>query len=344
MFAATSTSSTTPLVDALILGAGPAGLACATALSRQLHTCLVLSSAPASSSSSSSPSPSPSPSSPSPSLSPSLPSSPSAAEKEKGEKDGYRAPHFRNARARHMHNVLGWEHADPGGVPGARAGRPGGAVRGTRRRCGTGWRSLGVLERIDGGKETQGGRTRFRAVDARGEAYEGRKLVLACGIRDVMPDIPGYAELWGRGIFHCLFCHGYESRGRASRDRVHGRRRIAALARDPAVENEGEAGVLVTLADGSVAREGFLLTKIKRRTSCRTSSFPALVAGLQVVVVVVAPQDHVEARPPFWGTGAPGGCTRRGTDCATPLLRSVATAAAMGLAHELQAEDDVEEE
>lgn len=41
---------------------------------------------------------------------------------------------------------------------------------------------------------------RFEAVDDVGEKYEGHKVVIASGIRDIMPDIPGYSELWGRGM------------------------------------------------------------------------------------------------------------------------------------------------
>ena len=27
---------------------------------------------------------------------------------------------------------------------------------------------------------------------------------------DELPAIPGFRELWGRGVFHCPYCHGYE--------------------------------------------------------------------------------------------------------------------------------------
>lgn len=38
-------------------------------------------------------------------------------------------------------------------------------------------------------------------------------MILATGVQDIYPDIPGYDECWGNSIFHCLFCHGYEERG-----------------------------------------------------------------------------------------------------------------------------------
>lgn len=37
-----------------------------------------------------------------------------------------------------------------------------------------------------------------------------RRLVLALGVRDELPTVPGLAERWGRSIFHCPYCHGYE--------------------------------------------------------------------------------------------------------------------------------------
>ena len=43
-----------------------------------------------------------------------------------------------------------------------------------------------------------------------GEQVRGRRLVLATGVRDELPPIEGLAERWGRGVFHCPYCHGYE--------------------------------------------------------------------------------------------------------------------------------------
>lgn len=47
-----------------------------------------------------------------------------------------------------------------------------------------------------------------------GESVGARKLIIATGQTDVMPDVPGFAEAWGRGIYHCPFCHGWEIRER----------------------------------------------------------------------------------------------------------------------------------
>lgn len=43
-----------------------------------------------------------------------------------------------------------------------------------------------------------------------GQQLKAQKLVLATGVRDLMPAIPGFAEAWGVSIYHCPYCHGYE--------------------------------------------------------------------------------------------------------------------------------------
>lgn len=43
-----------------------------------------------------------------------------------------------------------------------------------------------------------------------GEVLEAAKLVLAFGISDELPEIPGLAERWGASVLHCPYCHGYE--------------------------------------------------------------------------------------------------------------------------------------
>lgn len=47
-----------------------------------------------------------------------------------------------------------------------------------------------------------------------GEERKAKKLVLATGIKDTMPDIQGFAECWGISVIHCPYCHGYEFRHR----------------------------------------------------------------------------------------------------------------------------------
>jgi thioredoxin reductase len=46
-----------------------------------------------------------------------------------------------------------------------------------------------------------------------GKTFEGARLLLATGVRDTLPDIPGLQEQWGKTVLHCPYCHGYEAAG-----------------------------------------------------------------------------------------------------------------------------------
>jgi thioredoxin reductase len=47
-----------------------------------------------------------------------------------------------------------------------------------------------------------------------GQCVASRKIILATGVLDVLPNIPGFRELWGKTIHHCPYCHGWEVRDR----------------------------------------------------------------------------------------------------------------------------------
>ena len=54
----------------------------------------------------------------------------------------------------------------------------------------------------------------FSVTLAAGEVLESARIVLAFGISDELPSIPGLAERWGKSVLHCPYCHGFEFRGR----------------------------------------------------------------------------------------------------------------------------------
>lgn len=47
-----------------------------------------------------------------------------------------------------------------------------------------------------------------------GEKFSAKKIILASGVKDQMPDIEGFAECWGISVIHCPYCHGYEVKGK----------------------------------------------------------------------------------------------------------------------------------
>ncbi len=54
----------------------------------------------------------------------------------------------------------------------------------------------------------------FRVLDAGGDEYRARRILLATGVRDDVPEWEGFDRFWGQSVFHCPYCHGWESRGR----------------------------------------------------------------------------------------------------------------------------------
>src|SRR3954453_5436162 len=63
---------------------------------------------------------------------------------------------------------------------------------------------------VTGGECQPGGH--FKVTLATGEELESRKLLVATGVADKVPDLPGFADLYGRSVFHCPYCDGWEAR------------------------------------------------------------------------------------------------------------------------------------
>ncbi len=53
---------------------------------------------------------------------------------------------------------------------------------------------------------------RFAVTLAGGEIVRSRKLLIATGVVDNLPEIEGFADLFGRSVFHCPYCDGWEFR------------------------------------------------------------------------------------------------------------------------------------
>ncbi len=51
---------------------------------------------------------------------------------------------------------------------------------------------------------------RFTVRLVGGVALSARRVIVATGLRDELPDIPGVRERWGKDLLHCPYCHGYE--------------------------------------------------------------------------------------------------------------------------------------
>lgn len=142
------------LVDALIVGGGPAGLSAALALARQNMSLVLFDSGV-----------------------------------------------YRNARADFMHMIPGADHVAPAEFRAT-------ARQQLSRYDAVSFKATNLVK----AQQTPDG-LGFQVNDAAGNTWQGRKLILAAGALEQMPDIPGYDSVWGRGIYQCLFCKGYEQRG-----------------------------------------------------------------------------------------------------------------------------------
>ena len=53
----------------------------------------------------------------------------------------------------------------------------------------------------------------FEVDLADGGRVTGRRLMLASGVQDILPELPGVKDRWGQTVLHCPYCHGYEIGG-----------------------------------------------------------------------------------------------------------------------------------
>jgi thioredoxin reductase len=102
----------------------------------------------------------------------------------------------RNRFTNHSHGLFGHDGSDPA------------SMLGTMRKQLSAYPTVQLVDAaaIDAGRE-QGA---FVVRLADGRTVKGLQLLLASGITDILPDLPGVAERWGRSVIHCPYCHGYE--------------------------------------------------------------------------------------------------------------------------------------
>ncbi|MHB1223812.1 MAG: NAD(P)/FAD-dependent oxidoreductase [Gemmatimonadaceae bacterium] len=55
---------------------------------------------------------------------------------------------------------------------------------------------------------------RFELTMTPAATLRARRLVLATGVTDELPDVPGLRERWGATVLHCPYCHGFEAADR----------------------------------------------------------------------------------------------------------------------------------
>jgi thioredoxin reductase len=69
-----------------------------------------------------------------------------------------------------------------------------------------------VLVKNIGITHAEAGKNAFTVKDDEGNEHTARKLLLATGLIDQVPQVPGMQELYGKSVHHCPYCDGWESR------------------------------------------------------------------------------------------------------------------------------------
>lgn len=114
----------------------------------------------------------------------------------------------------------------------------------------------------------------FVAKDEEGTLYYAKKLLIATGLQDNVPDIPGFREFYGKSVHHCPYCDGWE---------IHGK----------------EVGVYARNKNGyelALALKGCWTKNVTLYTDGRNKLKPAEVESLTAngIAIVSYPVSHLE--------------------------------------------------
>ncbi|MEI8698644.1 NAD(P)/FAD-dependent oxidoreductase [Mesorhizobium sp. M6A.T.Ce.TU.002.03.1.1] len=164
----------------------------------------------------------------------------------------------RNRFAEHSHGFLGQD------------GRAPGAILDDARRQLLAYPTARVVVGLANKAAAAG--SGFEIMTDRGETFGAARLVLATGVRDILPDVPGLAEHWGKSVLHCPYCHGYEVAGGP----------LGVLATGPMAVHQAQLiadwGDVTLFANGMFEPDAEQMLALERRN---VRFEPAGVAGLE---------------------------------------------------------------
>jgi thioredoxin reductase len=122
----------------------------------------------------------------------------------------------------------------------------------------------------------------YELITADNEVLTVRKIILATGVTDHLPAVNGMAALWGRKIFHCTYCHGWEARDQPALVLVNG-----AIAWDVAMSISQWNKQLTFLLNGSIIADA-------------TKKEHLLQQGWSIVDTPVTSVSEVEGEVAIW--------------------------------------------
>lgn len=149
-------------------------------------------------------------------------------------------------------------------------------------------------------EEIQGERGAFRVRLSTGTTVEARRILLCTGMIDELPDIDGFRELWGKSIFQCPYCHGWEVQDRkfgflaSGVDSLDFALFLRNWTRDVAVLTDGRFAVPQEMRTRLEAGD----VRVEERRIARLSSSEGLLDRVEFADGSPLPLEVLFARPP----------------------------------------------
>jgi thioredoxin reductase len=140
---------------------------------------------------------------------------------------------------------------------------------------------------------------RFEVTLADGSRRESRKLLIATGVVDKVPDIEGFARLYGRSVFHCPYCDGWEVRDQPLAIYGRGERGLGL-----SLELTGWSRDLVLCTDGPSEIDAAGLARLERNDiRVREDRLVRLEGEAHLDRIVFATGEPLARRALFFTTG-----------------------------------------
>jgi thioredoxin reductase len=146
----------------------------------------------------------------------------------------------------------------------------------------------------------------FLAIDGKGKEYRSKKMLLATGLKDRLPNLPGIEEMYGISVHHCPYCDGWESQDKPLA--VYGKNRFGfglALSLKTWSDN------VMLFTDGTNKLTGPEISQLERNgIQVNTKKIKRLEGDngkLREIVLADGSTEHREAM--FFNTGTDQQCS-----------------------------------
>ena len=139
----------------------------------------------------------------------------------------------------------------------------------------------------------------FNVALSGGSVVAGRRILLAHGITDILPDIAGLPQRWGKTVLHCPYCHGFEVSGQ----------RLGVLNLSPMSLQQSllvcDWGPTVFFANGEALDETYMAklerrgVEVERGPVASLEGIGEILASVRLADGKARPLDALFINPPY---------------------------------------------